>query len=283
MKTAKKRQRSNLRPKHKHTKEYLSHYYPFLPLMVSIGFLLFTLFSPLMVNKNVLAYTSNINPQSLLEATNLERKESGTGILQLNSDLQSAAQSKAEDMVNRNYWSHQTPEGNDPWIFIKGTNYTYQKAGENLAYGFNDSSDVITGWMNSPSHRQNLLDNNYQDVGFGVAQSSNFNQDGPATVVVAMYGQPQTVLSTIPLTGILGDSQRVANATLLTGNIWVTYVFIAIAGTSITYLVLLNSRRLKKAFMRGERFIISHPMFDSIIISILAISILLLRTAGSIH
>jgi hypothetical protein len=91
-------------------------------------------------------------------------------------------------MIVRNYWSHNTPEGNSPWTFITKAGYQYLKAGENLAYGFLTSAGVVTGWMNSTAHRANVLDATFKDVGFGIASGPNY-QGGENTVVVAMYGQ----------------------------------------------------------------------------------------------
>lgn len=139
----------------------------------------------------VLAYATNTSRASLLTATNRERASYGAGALSIHSSLNTAAQNKANDMSARNYWSHQTPEGQDPWIFITNTGYQYLMAGENLAYGFDSSDLTVTGWMNSPSHKANLINNNYTEVGFGMANSANYQNTGPQTIVVAMYAKPQ--------------------------------------------------------------------------------------------
>lgn len=134
----------------------------------------------------------------MLSGTNSQRGANGQGSLSLNSQLNSAAQAKANDMASRNYWSHNTPEGQEPWIFVDAAGYKYLKAGENLAYGFTDSSGTITGWMNSPTHKANMLDSAFTEVGFGFANSADYNGSGPQTVVVAMYGKPQTLAATSP-------------------------------------------------------------------------------------
>ncbi len=142
-------------------------------------------------SQDVLAYATNISPAGLLSSTNSQRTANGVSALSANGLLNSAAQAKANDMVNRNYWSHQTPDGQQPWIFITGAGYQYLSAGENLAYGFMTSSATVTGWMNSPSHRSNLLSGTFTEVGFGIANSADFVGNGPQTVVVAMYAKPQ--------------------------------------------------------------------------------------------
>lgn len=288
MKTAKTRTHKNLRPKHKQTKEYLKHYYPFIPLFVSIGFLLTVLLTPIRSQKqSVLALATNISPAGLLETTNNERAASGSTLLTINERLNNAAEKKAQDMVARNYWSHKTPEGNDPWNFVAKENYSYTKAGENLAYGFDDSSGVVAGWMNSPSHRANLLDKSFSEVGFGIANSNNFNGSGASTVVVALYAQPVTAYG-IGNTGensdmhILGEGKTISTAGIFTGSHWAVYIVGAVIGASVMYLAITHGYGLRRALKKGEKFVINHPLLDSAVISLIAVGALLLRTAGTI-
>lgn len=288
MKTAKSRSQKNLRPKHKQTKEYLKHYYPFIPLFVSIGFLLVVLLSPIKPHKqNVLAASTNISPTSLLQDTNTQRINAGDSPLSLNNQLSIAAQAKAQDMVARNYWSHKTPDGLDPWNFISKQNYNYKKAGENLAYGFTDSSSVVTGWMNSPSHRRNLLDNNFEDVGFGIAESKNFNNSGSSIVVVALYAKPMAINTSATNTEIgnshiLGNEMTIRNANFFINSPWSVYLIGAIIGASLMYLSVTHGVGVRKKLKRGEKFVIKHPLLDSAVVSLIAIGILLLQTVGII-
>src|SRR5206468_12650742 len=110
--------------------------------------------------------------------------------LTIDPQLAAAAQAKARDMVAGNYWSHTSPAGKTPWTFISAAGYQYQQAGENLAYGFASADDTEAAWMNSAEHRANILETSYQNVGFGVAQSPNYQGQGAETIVVAEYGQP---------------------------------------------------------------------------------------------
>lgn len=179
------------------TRRFLKVYTPYIPLVLILSFGLYVsnFWRPAQ-QQAVLAYATEISRESLLFSTNSQRQQNSVGSLALNAKLNSAAQAKADDMVARNYWSHNTPDGQAPWVFFSNAGYSYQKAGENLAYGFATSSDTVSGWMNSPSHRDNLLDSNFSEVGFGYANSSNFNGSGPETVVVAMYGKPYSAPST---------------------------------------------------------------------------------------
>jgi uncharacterized protein YkwD len=177
---------------HKQGNRYLKTYLPYLPVIISI-FVSLLLSSWRPGQQGVLAYATNMSISGLLGSTNSERENNGQADLSLNQRLNSAAQAKANDMVARNYWSHNTPDGQEPWVFFDNAGYSYQKAGENLAYGFATSGDTVVGWMNSPPHRANLLDSGFTDVGFGFANGNNYNNSGQETIVVAMYGKPQTL------------------------------------------------------------------------------------------
>ena len=135
---------------------------------------------------------------SLLAATNAEREANGEADLQINGELTAAAQAKAADMVAKNYWAHVSPSGETPWDFIDQTGYSYVGAGENLAYGFNSLDEVMTGWMNSPTHRANVLKAAYSEVGFSIVTAPDFQGSGPQTIVVAEYGIPADIPASAP-------------------------------------------------------------------------------------
>ena len=164
----------------------------FLILAAQIGSGLTTSAQP-----KVLGYATNITVSGLLSETNAERSAAGKSTLDISAKLNSAAQAKANHMIEDNYWSHTAPDGTTPWYWFDQAGYNYLTAGENLAYGFNTSSGVIAGWMNSPSHRDNMLNAAFEDVGFGIANGANY-QGGPNTVVVAMYGNPAVVAASNP-------------------------------------------------------------------------------------
>ncbi len=189
------------RPPKKHfTKTHAKVYWPYLPLLILlIGGLFLNVWQPLQSSKPAtLAYATEMSRDNLLSSTNQRRANNGKAALTLNSKLNAAAQAKADDMVARDYWSHNTPEGEEPWVFIDAQGYNYKKAGENLAYGFATSDNTVTGWMNSPSHKENMLDGAYTEVGFGFANSPNFVGTGNETIVVAHYGAPVLGASSSP-------------------------------------------------------------------------------------
>lgn len=177
---------------HRQTRRYVKVYAPYLPLIVAMVLnLVLSIWQP--PSGNTLAYATEMSAGGLLQATNGQRSSNDKTTLSLNQQLSAAAQAKANDMIARNYWSHTTPDGQQPWVFIDSAGYKYLKAGENLAYGFASSNETVIGWMNSPSHQANMLDSAFSDVGFGFANGPNYNGAGEETVVVAMYGKPQTL------------------------------------------------------------------------------------------
>lgn len=128
----------------------------------------------------------------LLEGTNRERGGAGIDPLTLNEKLSSSALKKCEDMVAKDYWSHNDPRGVEPWHFLSDAGYSYSVAGENLAYGFISENDVITGWMNSQSHKENLLATRFSEVGFGACKSDNFVSTGKQLIVVQHFAKQST-------------------------------------------------------------------------------------------
>lgn len=180
---------------HRHSRRYVKTYWPYIPVLAVLLCGVFVNNWLGQANHSVLGYATNITTDALLSGTNAQR--SGETPLTLNSQLAAAAQAKANDMATRDYWSHVTPDGQQPWSFIDATGYNYQAAGENLAYGFGTSSEVIEAWMNSPEHRANILNANYRDVGFGIINIANYQNEGPQTLVVAMYAQPMIATTAV--------------------------------------------------------------------------------------
>lgn len=184
---------------HKQGRKYQHVYLPYLPaILLIVASLVMGGLRLNIARTGVLAYATEMSSGNLLSATNQQRANSGVATLTLNSKLSQAAQAKANDMVERDYWSHNTPDGKEPWTFISQAGYSYQKAGENLAYGFATSNQTVTGWMNSPSHKANMLDSAFTEVGFGYKNGDNYQSSGNQTVVVAMYAKPQVASASSP-------------------------------------------------------------------------------------
>lgn len=183
---------------HNKTSRYTKSYWPYLPIfaIIAAGFLLNSWLGQL--HRSVLGYATNISISGLVAGTNAQRSANGLGALTLNAQLNQAAAAKAADMAANDYWAHTSPSGLTPWYFVSNTGYSYQTAGENLAYGFVTTDDTITGWMNSPGHRANILNGSYQEVGFATLDIPNFQGTGPQTLVVAIYAQPLYASVAVP-------------------------------------------------------------------------------------
>lgn len=285
------------------------------------------------INKDVLGYATDMSVSSLLNDTNNQRVANGLGKLALNSMLNEAAQAKAQDMAAKDYWSHVSPTGVTPWYWITQAGYSYQTAGENLAYGFATASDTVTGWMNSPEHRANILNTTYRDVGFGIVNVPNYQSSGPQTVVVAMYAEPYaapiartTPVSTptttqqttptktevtqpasgptpadtqtaTPENTATKDStdkqtatepvapQNVSRVQLLSASnvAWSQFAVSMLAAVALLAFLLRHSLAWHKVLIRGERFVLHHPMLDIAFVAIGVLGYLLLQSVGTIR
>lgn len=119
--------------------------------------------------------------QIVLDLINAKRKENGLPILIVDTLLQSTAQTKAADMVKNNYFSHTSPTYGSPFNMMKNAGITYKTAGENIA-GNPSLQNAVESWMNSESHRKNILSNAYNFAGIGVEKSKTYGY-----VIVAMF------------------------------------------------------------------------------------------------
>ncbi len=146
---------------------------------------------------DVLGISYSISANDLLSLVNQQRQSGGLPALVENAQLDDAARRKAADMLAKNYWAHFAPDGStSPWGFIKASGYNYQFAGENLAKGFTDSGSVVTAWMNSPTHRDNILSNKFKDVGFAIVPGTLQGED--TVLVVEMFGEIPSGAAQVP-------------------------------------------------------------------------------------
>jgi hypothetical protein len=130
---------------------------------------------------SVLGVSYSITTEDLVRLTNQKRAEKGLSPLKPSQELSKAAAAKASNMFQLDYWAHIAPDGTTPWYFIKSAGYEYEYAGENLARGFYTASDVVDAWMASPTHRENILNPNYEEIGFAVSTGT---LTGTETVLV---------------------------------------------------------------------------------------------------
>lgn len=152
----------------------------------------------LLTKPSVLGFSSNISPESIIELTNVERQKLGLSPLTENKLLSEAARQKAADMFAFNYWSHVSPSGRTPWAFFADVGYKYQYAGENLARDFSDPDSIVRAWMNSSSHKENLLNSKYQEIGVAVVDGTL--QGVETSLVVQLFGTQYRTAESVPQT-----------------------------------------------------------------------------------
>ena len=287
---------------HRKSKHYMQAYWPYIPMLLIVG--LGLLINSIWSAHNVLGATSDFSAHSLLISTNEQRAVDKESQLSIDPLLSHAAQAKADDMVATDYWSHTSPDGKTPWTFIAASGYSYERAGENLAYGFSGATQTVNGWMNSTEHRANILNAQYQNVGFGVATSSHYQGHGPETVVVAMYGQPAsstaaditfkvsppTSATSTTAPDVLGARQEpstrfVSRIQLLTGGQapWSLLAATAIMSAALMAFVLRHGWRLHRLVTRGELFVLHHPILDVIFVLLATVGFVVTRTSGLIR
>lgn len=154
------------------------------------------------IKPGILGYSSEITVQKVINQTNQKRQELGLSPLKYNSLLSESATQKAQDMFTNNYWAHTSPKGTTPWDFFKSVGYKYSVAGENLARDFYDTDSLMKAWMNSPTHRDNIVNSKYQEIGIGVV---NGVLGGiKTTLVVQHFGTP--------LVAVASDTKKATNS-----------------------------------------------------------------------
>ncbi|MGB3921772.1 MAG: CAP domain-containing protein [Minisyncoccia bacterium] len=141
----------------------------------------------------------------LVDLTNSNRLTQNISPLVENPTLAYAAQLKANDMAEKSYFAHTSPEGFSPWYWFKKGGYEFLYAGENLAVNFSESSDVVSAWMNSEGHRTNIMNNKFTEI--GIAMAPGYYNGRETIYVVQFFGQPAPKqLATIPVTEKLPES-----------------------------------------------------------------------------
>lgn len=134
--------------------------------------------------------TKAFGSSELISLTNKARTQLGGEELVVSTKLTNAAQTKAEDMVKQRFFAHTAPDGTMAWDYLKKVGYTYEVAGENLAITNESAETVVASWMDSPSHRDNIINKEYRDIGIGMATFGDYQGNKDTTVIVALYGKP---------------------------------------------------------------------------------------------
>ena len=121
--------------------------------------------------------TSGLTSDELevLNLINAKRTANGLSALKIDNELQKVARLKAQDMVNKNYFSHTSPTYGSPFDMMKSFGISYKTAGENIA-GHSSNSGAVEAWMNSSGHRANILNSSYNYTGIGVVKSPTYGK-----------------------------------------------------------------------------------------------------------
>lgn len=154
---------------------------------------------------HILGYASSITPEQVVSQTNQERALKGLPPLTLSSTLSAAALAKGQDMFDRQYWAHTSPQGVEPWVFINQAGYSYRAAGENLARDFSTTDAMFKAWMGSPTHRANIVNEKYEEIGVAVIDGELEGYE--TTLVVQLFGSPKVKAAAID-TQALTDQQE---------------------------------------------------------------------------
>jgi hypothetical protein len=129
--------------------------------------------------------------EEIISQTNAFREFLGLSDLKESPILDQAASQKLQDMISGQYFAHTSPFGISPWYWIEKNQYNYTYAGENLAIGFLTAKDTVDAWENSPSHRANLANQNFKEMGVAVAPAKIQNSEG--FLVVQLFGTPKPI------------------------------------------------------------------------------------------
>jgi uncharacterized YkwD family protein len=112
--------------------------------------------------------------QEVVRLTNIERVNNGLPELKTDSKLSEVAWYKSRDMVNVGYFDHQSPTYGSPFDMMSQFGVSYTAAAENIAYGYATPEAVVEGWMNSPGHRANILNETYTHIGVGHVSEGHY-------------------------------------------------------------------------------------------------------------
>ena len=135
-------------------------------------------------------------PGAVVALTNNERADQGLPTLTASPLLTRAAQMKADDMAAKSYYAHVSPDGTIPPAWLSRVGYKYQIMGENLVIDRDNASEVVSAWMGSEAHRENILNRQFTEIGVGVANGTYQGQE--TTYVVQMFAKPYGTAAPTP-------------------------------------------------------------------------------------
>lgn len=157
-------------------------------------------------NQKIQGVQTDLSPSQVISLTNLERTKAGVRPLQPNELLSLAAQKKADSMIETGVFEHYYESQGElinPWQFILDSGYEYYHAGENLGRGFSEADTLVEAWIDSPTHKENLLNPDYTEIGVAVVQGPYLEKE-ETTLVVQLFATPVSAV-------LLDNNVRPAN------------------------------------------------------------------------
>ena len=134
---------------------------------------------PVMADTEISDEPANVdlttNEQEIFDLINSKRTANGLAPLKIDKDLENIARLKARDMVDKNYFSHQSETYGSPFDMMKNFGISYKTAGENIA-GNPSNTGVVTEWMNSEEHKANILNSDYTYTGVAAQNGSPYGK-----------------------------------------------------------------------------------------------------------
>jgi uncharacterized protein YkwD/stress response protein SCP2 len=123
--------------------------------------------------------------EEVVAGTNARRAQAGLVTLTVDARLAAAAQAHSRDMVARDFFAHENPDGASVADRVRAAGYAYAVVAENIAAGQRTAGEVVEGWMNSPGHRANILNPALRQIGIGYATGSGYG-----TYWTQVFGTP---------------------------------------------------------------------------------------------
>ena len=119
--------------------------------------------------------TMTSDEKEVFNLINKQRTANGLSALKVDNEVQRVAKIKAQDMVNSNYFSHNSPTYGSPFEMLQSFKVSYKTAGENIA-GNSSNTGAVNAWMNSSGHKANILNSSFNYTGIGVVSSPKYGK-----------------------------------------------------------------------------------------------------------
>lgn len=234
---------------------------------------------------SVLGVEANVTAAEITDSLNEERQKNDIGDLRYNEKLSAAAYLKAQDMLAKQYWAHNAPDGTTPWQWLAEANYNYAYAGENLAKNFTSASATTAAWMGSTAHRKNVLDARYKDVGIAVIDGTL--QGKPTKLIVTLFAAPasETVVAGATGGGVMptGDMSLVSQFGVALQSVTpaaLGSVILLLFAAVVALGAQAYRRKLPLAIRRSWRY--HHGLYKAVGLSVIAITVVTLYSGGQI-